>query len=194
MYNGLVEKKINIKLSRSSIKYYEMHCTGQVSRRDKSPKCDKNNLAVWNSWQSGGGVHSISGFILLLLAHILFSFCSSPDCFSTNCDNWLSSPVVSSNNSESKFGIDLSLHNNNQPHWYEKTDLLITRFDQNLLYLESTILNTVEINEDKIDLYIFIICIKYVIYIIYMYIWIQILCVLNVSWISVWDWRKLKTS
>lgn len=71
------------------------------------PKCDKNNLAVWKSWQTGGGVHSV-GWILFCSA---FKLVSAVACLVNNCDNLVMSSVASLSLlvTDSKVGMDESL-------------------------------------------------------------------------------------
>lgn len=77
------------------------------SSSDNKPKCDKNSLAVWKSWQAGGGVHSSKTVDDCSWA----IFDSTAVCLPINCDNIsVSLLMVSSwDNTDSRDGMDWSL-------------------------------------------------------------------------------------
>lgn len=80
--------------------------TWVLSSLERKPKWDKNKRAVWNSWQSVGGVHSVPGSEWSCTE---YSSLSATACLSNNLRNSLTSPLLSSSNNDSNSGIDLSL-------------------------------------------------------------------------------------
>lgn len=111
------------------------HVTSTVSSdtwlllsRDRSPKCERNSLAVWKSWQGGGGAHSFSRSMAWGGEP---SPLSPTTCRSSSWDNSLSSPLGSSRNMASNSGMDLSLQSTsttlNNKYWQHRFSLRFVR-------------------------------------------------------------------
>lgn len=93
-------KALNIYL------YKDMSPTCFSLSLDKKPKCDRNNRAVWYSWQACGGIHSSLRCNLGVWVCILYSalVCASISLLSSS---WLGSSRIR----VSRLGIHLSLWN-----------------------------------------------------------------------------------
>lgn len=87
-----------------------------AASRDRKPKCERNSRAVWNSWQAGGGVHS-GKRPSASLHHRCPAAISSIICCSTNRARWACSVAApTSMSTDSRLGMDLSLHAHKHTH------------------------------------------------------------------------------